>query len=682
MRQLDVITLRGLSAPGVHGVLEHEQRSSQPFSVDVAMWVATDAGSGSDNIADTVSYADIADEVSSILTGPSVRLIETLAHRIARAVIAHNRIEAVEVTVHKPHAPIPYHFQDVFVTVRMGSVWGDTPVGTLASVIDEDEAALRGHTPGTDERASSTSTTVFITGPESPAESARQAVLALGGNLGDTPTILAQAISDLIDTRGIDVENVSPILRTRPVLRPDQAAQNDYWNAVVLVKTRLQPRDLLAVTQRIEAAHGRIRQEKWGPRTLDIDIIQYEGVTQIDPELTLPHPRVRQRAFVLAPWLLVDPEAELEGKGRVEDLLELTPDREGIRDAVEGWLDDPSSVIAESDAVLNDVADEIADDGDVEESGDSLVIPHLAHAGQLVAQSRLDLVPEASRVGLEPGEGGDDLVWRRLWEKWGTTSATDRDAREEPAPVVYQKAPASLEPAWTPSVFLTDGERGKAENTGASGTASQRSGAREDVGLTAQPAEPRAIYAGGAAASGGSFDTSVTPVGVDAGAVAPGESSVSGESQSVQRRTTGSKGSAESEHPQSVAPETRSDAGESTTLTPEKRRPRWLPVFDEEKAHEGHEGSEGTLQLPSWDFAHHTVRIFDDPDAAPLGEAPAGTPAQPVRRSILDPMLPQGTPIGPVSEDETAQTGIIRKAVIRPTALGQVEISRHKDPDQ
>jgi len=148
-----------------------------------------------------------------------------------------------------------------------------------------------------------------------------RAVLSAGSNLGDRLGTLqgcVHAISGLPET---DVLAVSPVYETAPVGGP---AQPDYLNAVLIVATALGPRALLAATQRIEADFGRVRPaggERFGPRTLDIDIIGYDEQISDDPVLTLPHPRAYERAFVLAPWHDLDPAARLPGRGPVAALL-------------------------------------------------------------------------------------------------------------------------------------------------------------------------------------------------------------------------------------------------------------------------------------------------------------------------------------------------------------------------
>jgi 2-amino-4-hydroxy-6-hydroxymethyldihydropteridine diphosphokinase len=117
--------------------------------------------------------------------------------------------------------------------------------------------------------------------------------LSLGSNLGDRRAHLRQAVDSLPD-----VVAVSPLYETDPVGGPSQGA---YLNLVARLDTTLAPRSLLAICHRIEANAERVREERWGPRTLDIDIIWMDGIVQDDPQLTLPHPRWKDRRFVLAP---------------------------------------------------------------------------------------------------------------------------------------------------------------------------------------------------------------------------------------------------------------------------------------------------------------------------------------------------------------------------------------------
>jgi len=145
----------------------------------------------------------------------------------------------------------------------------------------------------------------------------RGVVLALGSNLGDRLANLQAGLAMLCG-RGLACRAVSAVFQTAPVGGPDQ---DDFLNAVLLADSELPAREILRRCQQAEAAAGRVRTVRWGPRTLDVDIITCGTEVSSDPELTLPHPRAHERAFVLAPWLDVAPDAWLVGHGRVADLL-------------------------------------------------------------------------------------------------------------------------------------------------------------------------------------------------------------------------------------------------------------------------------------------------------------------------------------------------------------------------
>jgi 2-amino-4-hydroxy-6-hydroxymethyldihydropteridine diphosphokinase len=157
--------------------------------------------------------------------------------------------------------------------------------------------------------------------------SARSVVLALGSNLGDRRGILQGCVDAIAGIPEVRVVAVSPVYETAPVGGP---LQPDYLNAVLLVRTTLPSRALLDQLHQIEAAFSRVRGVRWGPRTLDIDIITVDGEVSADPALTLPHPRAHERAFVLAPWHDVDPQAVLPGHGKVAELLAAS-DTSGLR---------------------------------------------------------------------------------------------------------------------------------------------------------------------------------------------------------------------------------------------------------------------------------------------------------------------------------------------------------------
>jgi dihydroneopterin aldolase/2-amino-4-hydroxy-6-hydroxymethyldihydropteridine diphosphokinase len=260
----DRIILQGISAHGFHGVMDAEKANGQDFVVDVRLEVDLRRAGRSDHLGHTVNYAEVADEIESLISGPSLDLIETLAEEIAAAALRRPLVQAVEVTVHKPQAPIAVPFDDVQVVVQRNR---DEPV-----------------------------------------------VIALGGNLGAVQVTLEAAVRQLADVQGLRITAVSELFESDPVGGPEQPV---YLNAVVLARTRLAAYALLTELHGVEADHGRVRETRWGARTLDLDLIQYGDVesgsdlVSSDSELVLPHPRAHQRAFVLAPWSAVDPKAQL-----------------------------------------------------------------------------------------------------------------------------------------------------------------------------------------------------------------------------------------------------------------------------------------------------------------------------------------------------------------------------------
>jgi dihydroneopterin aldolase len=114
----DQITLTGLTVVGHHGVYDHERRDGQEFVVDLVLDLDTTPAAASDDVADTVHYGELAEQVAAVVAGEPVNLLETLAARIAGVVLEHPPVDAVQVSVHKPQAPIPVAFGDVAVTIR------------------------------------------------------------------------------------------------------------------------------------------------------------------------------------------------------------------------------------------------------------------------------------------------------------------------------------------------------------------------------------------------------------------------------------------------------------------------------------------------------------------------------------------------------------------------------------
>lgn len=147
-------------------------------------------------------------------------------------------------------------------------------------------------------------------------------VIALGSNLGERERFIDSAIEAL--KIQVDVLKISTLLETDPVGGPEQGK---YLNGVLIGQTTLSPEELMAFLLEIESKWGRVRIVANGPRTIDLDLIDYEGLSLESDSLSLPHPRAHQRAFVLLPWLEVEPDAVLTGVGSVRDIA-----------ARNGWL--------------------------------------------------------------------------------------------------------------------------------------------------------------------------------------------------------------------------------------------------------------------------------------------------------------------------------------------------------
>lgn len=461
--QLDRIELTRVSAEASHGVLLAEQQGTQTFSADVILHVDTRQAAIADQISATTDYSQVANAVYQVLSGPHADLIETLAERIAAAVLEFPGVQAVDVVVHKPQAPLGVPVDDITVAIRRdhthrapavsapvaaaiappavelavtpmpaepdlendvtrtyaepdylaaaGSPLADgVATATVAPLGGGLAAAVPSGLDGdvesvpTNESEAFAVATAFATAAVAgnildavPTDQVK-AILALGSNLGDSKSIIRQAIGQLQATPGITIENtdVGPLARTSPVGGP--LGQADFFNTVVRARTTLSPRQLLAAAHRIEAQFGRVRSgEKWGPRTLDIDVVTYSDVVASAPDLTLPHPLSDQRAFVLLPWSELEPDAQIPGISEytVSALAAMAPDRGGIRNMMLNWLDYvPAPEAEQTVAIQPEVAGADATGAEAE-SANSVAVSESDSSGQprtaLTPTPKLDL---------------------------------------------------------------------------------------------------------------------------------------------------------------------------------------------------------------------------------------------------------------------------------------------------
>lgn len=147
-----------------------------------------------------------------------------------------------------------------------------------------------------------------------------KAVIALGANIGNPKEQMDLAVAMLREAT--DFKSVSKYFSTKPV---SDIEQPDYLNAVCIVESDLPALDLLALLHGIEKTLGRERNEKWGPRTIDLDLIQYGSLLSSADELQLPHPRAHERRFVIEPWHSIEPDAILLTQGKISEILEQMP---------------------------------------------------------------------------------------------------------------------------------------------------------------------------------------------------------------------------------------------------------------------------------------------------------------------------------------------------------------------
>lgn len=146
-----------------------------------------------------------------------------------------------------------------------------------------------------------------------------QYVIAVGANLGEAVAAVGVALDTLAERLDGDLVARSSLYRTAPVGGPEQS---DFINAVAIVESELEPLEILARLQTMESESGRVRDVRWGPRTLDLDVIVAGDVVSDNPKLTIPHPRAHERAFVLVPWVEIDPLAWIPGIGPVQQLVD------------------------------------------------------------------------------------------------------------------------------------------------------------------------------------------------------------------------------------------------------------------------------------------------------------------------------------------------------------------------
>ena len=251
---MNKISIRGLEVSACHGVLDFEKVNPQKFIFDLDLEVDFFSAAKTDDIGATVNYAEVGALIEKTAKVNTFNLIEKLACECAYSVLENfEKVQKITLTCLKPQAPMPQKFESVGVTVGLERV---------------------------------------------------KAYLSLGSSTGDREGYLNRAITLLDGTRGVKVEKVSSFLETEPY---GGVAKNKFLNCAVCAETFLPPHALLDEIHRIEKECGRVRKERWGDRTLDIDIIFYGDREISDETLTIPHPDYKNRDFVIKPLKSIAP---------------------------------------------------------------------------------------------------------------------------------------------------------------------------------------------------------------------------------------------------------------------------------------------------------------------------------------------------------------------------------------
>lgn len=277
---MDKIYINNLEFIGFHGVFPEEKKLGQKFLVSLELTVDTREAGKTGDLTKSVHYGLVAQDVEKIFLEKSIDLIETCAENIAEMVLKkYELVKEVKVTVKKPWAPLQMHFENV--AVEISRKW-------------------------------------------------HKIYLSLGSNMGDKKKNLLEAIERIDKLENTEVTKSSTILETEPF---GYVEQDNFLNACLEVKTLMTAQEFLKAILQIELDMGRVREIKWGPRIIDIDILFYDREVIEDENLAVPHPWICEREFVLDPLSEIAPNYvhPLERKtiGMLARKLKLMGDKNG-----------------------------------------------------------------------------------------------------------------------------------------------------------------------------------------------------------------------------------------------------------------------------------------------------------------------------------------------------------------
>lgn len=253
---MDSIKINNLEVFGHHGVFEEETKLGQKFVVSAELFMDLRQAGLSDDLTMSVHYGEVCRAINDFMKEKNYYLIEAAAEDMAKMLlIRFDKLSGLKLEIKKPWAPIGLHLEEVSVNIERG--WHDVYLG-------------------------------------------------LGSNMGDRKANIENALLRMEDDDDIKVCEVSRLINSKPYGYTDQ---DDFLNGAAHIKTLYTPSELLRCVNQIEALAGRTRDIKWGPRTLDIDILFYDNMTIDSENLTVPHADMKNRDFVLkplneiAPWL-------------------------------------------------------------------------------------------------------------------------------------------------------------------------------------------------------------------------------------------------------------------------------------------------------------------------------------------------------------------------------------------
>ncbi len=251
---MDMIYIENLELFGYHGVLEEEAVLGQKFIICARLFLDTREAGKDDDLSKSLDYSDVCRSIKDIVKNERCQLIECLAEIIAeKLLLTYDILKEVEITVKKPWAPVLVHLDSVSVTIKRG--W-------------------------------------------------HKAYLSIGSNIGDREGYLDQAVDYLNNEEDTRVTAVSDYIETKPW---GDVEQEDFLNGALEIETLKTPRELLSTAMAIEKEAHRERLVRWGPRTLDVDILFYDDEIIMEEDLKIPHVEIPRREFVLEPLSAIAP---------------------------------------------------------------------------------------------------------------------------------------------------------------------------------------------------------------------------------------------------------------------------------------------------------------------------------------------------------------------------------------